>query len=102
MSLINDLQERTPKPKVKSEPTQTDEIPLGPPGPPKPKPKPIPKPPTPIIPVLPEDFIKPNTRVYAVWFDRDCFVYEVCSNFNILLNKAFRDYHLLTKPKQSR
>jgi hypothetical protein len=100
MGLINDLQERKPKRKVKSERTQTDEISLKPPVTRKRTPSPIG--PTRITPDLPEDFIKPNTRVYAVWFDRDCFVYEVCSNFNILLNKAFRDYHLLTKPKQSR
>jgi hypothetical protein len=71
MGLIKDLQEGKPKPKVKFGSTQTAEISL------KTIIKP-PKPPTRITPDLPEDFIQRNTHVYAVWFDRDCLVYEVC------------------------
>jgi hypothetical protein len=99
MTAIRHLQERTPKITVKFGSTQTPEISLKPvifqPDPPKrtptpPKrtptppertpipPKRTPTPPEPIIPNLPKDFIQSDTQVYAVWFDDDSLVYEVC------------------------
>ncbi len=80
MGLIKDLQERTPKPKFKFESTQTAEISLKPiiKPPDSREQTPRPNPPPSITPDLPKDFIQQNTHVYAVWFDRDCLVYEVC------------------------
>ncbi len=88
MTAIKHLQERTSKSRAQAESTQTDEISLKSLSPksdsskriPSPKP-PSPKPPSPKPPVintnLPDDFIKPGTKVYAVWFDDDRLVYEV-------------------------
>ncbi len=98
MTAIKHLQERTSKSRAQAESTQTVEISLKPlppksdspkripsPKPPSPKP-PSPKPPSPKPPSpkpsvintnLPEDFIKPGTKVYAIWFDDDRLVYEV-------------------------
>jgi hypothetical protein len=71
MNAIKRLQERTPKTSTKFVSTQTTEISL----------KPViiePEPSKPTSPKLPKDFIKRNTPVYAVWFEDDKLVYEVC------------------------
>ncbi len=71
MNAIKLLQERTPKTSTKFKSTQIPEISL----------KPViidHKPPKPTSPKLPKDFIKRNTSVYALWFEDDKLVYEVC------------------------
>jgi len=99
MTAIRHLQERTPITTVKFGSTQIPEISLKPviiqPDPPKRTPTPperrptslertptppkrTPTPPKPIVPILRKDFIQSDTQVYAVWFDDDSLVYEVC------------------------
>jgi hypothetical protein len=83
MAAIIILQTRPANPPVKAEGTQTAEKPKSPVTPPPkspvtPRPKspvtPPPRSPTPTI----ISKIKPQTEVYAVWFDDDGFVYKVC------------------------
>ncbi|CAF3780229.1 unnamed protein product [Rotaria sordida] len=87
MDAIKHLQERTPKPKVRFESTQTAEISLKPIVNKPDSPIPTPTSKSPIPPdsessTLSEDLIQPNTHVYALWRDDDSLVYE-----GIVLNK---------------
>ncbi len=71
MNAIKLLQEKTSKTPTKFESTQTSEISL----------KPViidHKPPKRTSPKLPKDFIEEKTPVYALWFEDDKLVYEVC------------------------
>ena len=84
MKAIQHLQKRTPKISAKDESNQTVQISVRPVKPepeietlppPPPKPQKIPTPTPPITPT--EESIRPNTKVYAVWFDDDALVYRV-------------------------
>ncbi len=76
MGAIRILQEQPPKPPVKEEGAQTIRIPPPPPTPPPSRTHRSDS----LVSSSPRDpkLIQPNTHVYAVWFDDDGLVYEVC------------------------
>ena len=90
---IRKLQQRTKKPAAEDKFSEPVEISVKPPK--TRTPTPTPPTPTHVTPITPdapkEESIKPDTKVYTVWFDDDALGYEVneifllseeCSSFN--------------------